>query len=464
MRISIHGAAGDVTGSAYLMRTKQASVLVDFGMFQGGRRDDRLNRLPARIMNRPLDAVVLTHGHLDHVGRLPLLARNGFKGRIHATPSTIEMAGLILRDSARIQSGDLDRTNRKRKRAGLDPLDPLYTMADVEATLRLMRPLAYDRDTEVAPGVTVRAQEAGHMLGSVSLRFEVEEARRRKVVVFSGDIGPKGAAMLRDAEPFSSADLVFLESTYGDREHKPLDATLAEAREILQDAVDRKGKILIPAFAVGRVQQLLYYLAQLMHAGEIEPFPVFVDSPMAIEATRIYMDHPEIFDQEMMEMREEGILRKFFNEQVTFSKTADQSRAINSMKGPLLVLAGAGMCNAGRILHHLRQNLWRHETSVIIVGYQARRSLGRQLVDGAHKVRIFGEPIAVNASIHTLNGFSAHAGQTELIEWFGALAGSRPRLVLTHGEEGPRRALAAEISERYGIDATLPKLNESVAV
>lgn len=453
-----------MTGSAYLMRTDQASVLVDFGMFQGGRRDDRLNRLPARIMNRPLDAVVLTHGHLDHVGRLPLLARNGFKGRIHATPSTIEMAGLILRDSARIQSGDLDRTNRKRKRAGLDPLDPLYTMADVEATLRLMRPLAYDGQTEVAPGMVVTAQEAGHMLGSVSLRFEVKEKRGRRAVVFSGDIGPKGAAMLRDAEPFRSADLVFLESTYGDREHKPLDATLEEAREILQDAVERKGKILVPAFAVGRVQQLLYYLAQLMDAGQLERFPVFVDSPMAIEATRIYMDHPEIFDQEMMEMRQEGILRRFFHEQVTFSKTADQSRAINSMQGPLLVLAGSGMCNAGRILHHLKQNLWRNETSVVIVGYQAKRSLGRQLVDGARKIRIFGEEIAVNASIHTLNGFSAHAGQTELVEWFGALAGSKPSLVLTHGEEGPRRALAAKIADRYGIDARLPRMNESISV
>lgn len=464
MRISIHGAAGDVTGSAYLMRTKQASVLVDFGMFQGGRRDDRLNRLPARIMNRPLDAVVLTHGHLDHVGRLPLLARHGFKGRIHATPSTIKMAGLILRDSARIQSGDLDRTNRKRKRAGLEPFDPLYTMADVEATLSLMRPLAYGTQTEVAPGMTVTAQEAGHMLGSVSLRFEVEEARRRKAVVFSGDIGPRGAAMLKDAEPFRDADLVFLESTYGDREHKPLDATLDEARAVFQEAVANRGKILVPAFAVGRVQQLLYYLAQLMHAGEIERFPVFVDSPMAIEATKIYMDHPELFDEEMMAMRQEGILRKFFDEQVTFSVTADQSRAINSMKGPLLVLAGSGMCNAGRILHHLRQNLWRRETAVVIVGYQANRSLGRQLVDGARKIRIFGEDIAVNASVHTLNGFSAHAGQTELVEWFGSLAESKPRLVLTHGEEGPRRALAARITDRYGIDAVLPKMNESVAV
>ncbi len=464
MRISIHGAAGGVTGSAYLIRTSQASVLVDFGMFQGGRQDDRLNRLPARILNRPLDAVVLTHGHLDHVGRLPMLARHGYEGPIHATESTIEMAGLILRDSARIQKSDLERTNRKRRRAGLDPLDPLYTPADVETTLGLMRPLRYDAETEVAPGVSVRAQEAGHMLGSVSLKFKVEEGKRSRTVVFSGDIGPRGAAMLKDAEPFRNADLVFLESTYGDREHKPLDATLEETKAVLIEAVARGGKILVPAFAVGRVQQLLYYLAQLMHDGEIERFPVFVDSPMAIEATRIYSDHPELFDDEMMAMRQEGVLREFFDQQVTFSLKADQSRAINSMQGPLLVLAGSGMCTAGRILHHLKQNLWRRETAVIIVGYQAKRSLGRQLVDGARKVRIFGENIAVNASVHTLNGFSAHAGQTELIEWFGALAGSNPRLVLTHGEDGPRKALAAKISEIYGIDARLPKMNESVSV
>jgi metallo-beta-lactamase family protein len=433
-------------------------------MFQGGRRDDRLNRLPARIMNRPLDAVVLTHGHLDHVGRLPLLARHGYRGFIHGTEATIEMASLILRDSARIQSGDLERTNRKRKRAGLDPLDPLYTAEDVEATLRLMRPLAYDSKTEVAPGVTVRAQEAGHMLGSVSLELTVNEAKGRKAVVFSGDIGPRGAAMLKDAEPFRDADLVFLESTYGDREHKPLDATLEETRAVVQDAVARRGKILVPAFAVGRVQQLLYYLADLMHAGEIERFPVFVDSPMAIEATRIYMDHPELFDEEMMAMRQDGVLQKFFDEHVTFSVTADQSRAINSMEGPLLVLAGAGMCNAGRILHHFRQNLWKPETAVIIVGFQSRRSLGRRLVDGARSVRIFGEEISVKASVHTLNGFSAHAGQTELIEWFDSLAGGKPSLVLTHGEEGPRQALAEKIADRHSIEAVLPKLNDTVSV
>jgi metallo-beta-lactamase family protein len=464
MRISIHGAAGDVTGSAYLVRSDRASVLVDFGMFQGGKQDDRLNRLPARITNRILDAVVLTHGHLDHVGRLPMLVRNGYRGRIYATEATIEMAGLILRDSARIQSGDLERINRKRKRAGLDPLDPLYTTADVEATLRLMRPLSYEREVVVAPGVVVSVQEAGHMLGSVSLKLKVEESRGRKVIVFSGDIGPKGTAVLKDAEPFRKADLVFMESTYGDREHKSLNETLEEAKAILADAVARKGKVLVPAFAVGRVQQLLYYLGQLFRSGEIDPFPIFVDSPMATEATRIYVDHPELFDEETMALRQEGTLREFFETSVKFCLTADESRAINSMKGPLLVLAGAGMCNAGRILHHFRQNLWKSETSVVIVGYQSRRSLGRRLVDGARKVRIFGEEIAVNASVHTLNGFSAHAGQKELVGWFGSLASSKPRLVLTHGEEGPRTALAARIKQNLGIDALLPKMNDSIAI
>ena len=464
MRISIHGAAGDVTGSAYLVRSDQASVLIDFGMFQGGREDERLNRLPARILNRPLDAVVLTHGHLDHVGRLPLLARNGFGGRIWATAATIEMAGLILRDSARIQSGDLERTNRKRARAGLNPMDPLYTAADVEATLRLMRPLPYDRETTVAPGVEVTAQEAGHMLGSVSLRLRVSERKGAKVIVFSGDIGPRGAAVLKDADPFRNADLVFLESTYGDREHKPLNATLEEAKAIITEAVARGGKILVPAFAVGRVQQLLYYLGRLFHSGEIKPFPVFVDSPMATEATRIYAEHPELYDEETMALRDDGVLREFFESNVDFSVSADESRALNKMKGPLLVLAGSGMCTAGRILHHLKQNLWKPETAVIIVGYQAKRTLGRQLVDGASRVRIFGEEIAVKASVHTLNGFSAHAGQAELVEWFGALAGSKPKLVLTHGEDRPRRALAAVIKARHGIDSILPKMNDSVAV
>ena len=466
MKITVLGAGGgEVTGSCYLVETSRARVMVDCGLFQGTEGAGGLNHAPLAAAAQGLAAVVLTHAHLDHVGRLPLLARAGFAGPIYATAATIELAGLILRDSAKIQAQDADRHNRRRQRAGEEAEEPLYTLADVEGVLRAMRPVPYDEPVPVAPGIRACFAEAGHLLGSASIKLFLEDGAAERKVIFSGDLGPKGAPILRDYETFTEGDLVFLESTYGDRDHRPYDETVRQFTEIVRGVAAQKGKILVPTFAVGRAQLLTLLLASIFRRKEVAPFPVFLDSPMAIEASRIYARHAELYDDELVAYLKEAPLSA---DLATLRMTAgaDESRAINDCPGPCLVMAGAGMCNAGRILHHLRHNLWDPETHVVIVGYQARGSLGRLLVDGAKRVNIFGEPVAVRAQIHTLGGFSAHAGREDLLKWLAPLAPARPRIVLTHGENGPRTALAREITERYGVGLVplLPALGEEIAL
>jgi metallo-beta-lactamase family protein len=461
MKITILGAGGgEVTGSAYLVQTKTARVLVDFGMFQGGKRVETLNRLPVQLNRKP-DAVLVTHGHLDHTGRLPLLARNGYTGPIFATQATIEMSALILRDSAHIQQQDAERINRKRQRADEPPLEPLYTPAHVEAILQCFKPVPYRQPVAVAPGIQAIWAEAGHMLGSASIQLIVEDAGRQKRIVFSGDLGPKGAPILRDYDPFKRADLVFLESTYGDRDHRPLDETIEQFEDIVKETVNHGGKVIVPTFAVGRAQVLLLLLSQMFRRRLVRPFPVFLDSPMAIKASQIYTEHKELFDDEMLKYMSQKPIRDDLKT-LTLCETAEQSKKINDQSGPCLIMAGAGMCNGGRILHHLKNNLWRPEAQVLIVGYQGDGSLGRQLVDGHKDVKIFGEKIAVKAQVHTLGGFSAHAGQTDLLAWFNVMAPSRPRLALTHGEDDPREMLAEKIRKQHGLRAVLPRLMETI--
>ena len=361
MRITIIGAAGgEVTGSAYYVQTKQASVLVDCGMFQGGKKAEALNRVPARP-NHQLDAVLITHAHLDHTGRLPLLAKENLRMPVFATPATLEMAALILRDSAHIQAGDMERWNRKRQRAGEPPEEPLYTAQHVEEVIQLFQPVPYQQPVDVAPGMKAVWAEAGHMLGSASIRLDVEEDGRKKGVVFSGDLGPIGAPILRDFEPFREADMVFLESTYGDHDHRPFGETVEEFFIIVHDTVEKRGKILVPTFAVGRAQLLMSLLARMFREHKVRPFPLFLDSPMAIEATNIYLHHRELFDDEMTKFIADKPVREDLKT-LTLSLTADDSRKINDQPGPCLIMAGAGMCNAGRIQHHLKQNLWKPET------------------------------------------------------------------------------------------------------
>lgn len=463
MKIRVLGAAGgEVTGSAYVLETRKARVLVDCGMFQGGRKSENLNRPPARVRGR-LDAVVVTHAHLDHTGRLPLLSKIGYDGPVFATPATIEMASLILRDSARIQEGDAERRNRKRQRAGEPPVEPLYTPNDAEGIIRCFVQAPYDEAIDVAPGIRAVWAEAGHMLGSASIQLIVEEGGTKKRIVFSGDLGPRTAPILQEYEPFRTADVLFMESTYGSHDHRPFRETVDEFVQIIQEAVERRGKILVPTFAVGRAQLLTLLLAEMFRKRQVEPFPLFLDSPMAIEALKIYSEHRELFDEDMMAFLREKPMREDLKS-LKLSVTADDSRAINKVTGPCLVMAGAGMCNAGRILHHLKQSLWKKSTHVMIVGYQGHGSLGRRLVDGEKSVKIHGEKIAVNAKIHTLGGFSAHAGKTDLLNWYGAIADSKPRVFLVHGENSRREQLAAHLKGQFGVDAQLPGLRDEIEV
>jgi metallo-beta-lactamase family protein len=461
MQITFYGAAGEVTGSAFLIDTGAARVLVEFGLFQHVEHRQERNSWPAGLDPARLDAVLVTHAHLDHTGRLPLLIQRGYTGRIWATEPTIELAALILRDSAKVQAQDIARINRKRQRADEPPLAPLYSAEDVERLLPHFQAVPYDQPTAVAPGVQARFVEAGHLLGSASIQLRIDQNGAIRCVVISGDVGPRGAPILQDAVGFDKADVVLLECTYGDRDHKPLADTVAEFEAIVQETVAHRGKILVPTFAVGRAQLVLYLMALMFRHRIVPKFPVFVDSPMAIEATRIYFEHLELFDAEFQAIQRERPLVADLDT-VKPTPTAAESQALNDLPGPCMILAGSGMCTGGRILHHFKQNLWRKETAVVIVGYQGEGTLGRQLIEGAKHVTIFGEKIAVKARIHTLGGFSAHAGQTDLLQWFDHLAGCRPHVVLVHGEAKGRDALGALIEQRYGLPVAKPNLGDTL--
>ncbi|HET6408753.1 MAG TPA: MBL fold metallo-hydrolase [Chthoniobacteraceae bacterium] len=463
IRLTFLGAAGCVTGSAYLVETSKARLLVDFGVFQGFSGADGQNIIPPQLRPEALNAVVLTHAHNDHTGRLPMLIRAGYAGPIHCTGATIEMSELILRDSAKVQAQDIMRVNRRRERAGQPPADPLFNVQDVDETMTRFHALPYDEPVPVAPGIRACFAEAGHILGSASIKLFIEDGPQRKTIAFSGDLGGRGMPILKDPEGFSAADVVVLESTYGDRDHKPLAQTVAEFEEIVKSVAKRGGKMLVPTFAVGRAQLLIYLLAQMFREESVPKFPIYLDSPMAVAATLIVEKHRELYDDDFNKLNRHHPIREDLDS-LKATQTADESRALNLVRGPCIILAGSGMCNAGRILHHLRQNLWKPDTAVVIVGFQSEGSLGRLLVDGRPMVRIFGEEIAVKASVHTLNGFSAHAGQTDLLHWLAPLAQHKPRVFLTHGEVRGREPLAQKIRERFGIESVLPQFGDHVTL
>lgn len=470
IRLSFFGASGEVTGSCYLLETSRARVLIDFGLHQGSREIEMRNHRPPPIEARRLDAVVLTHAHIDHCGRLPLLVTQGYRGEIHSTPASADLATILLRDSAELQEADAARDARRAARRGETAMPALYTRDECERVLPMFAPLPYATPREIAPGVTLRLLDAGHILGSASAELRVEapgSGGRGTVFYFSGDLGPRGVPLLRDYQPPRSGpiappvepDVVILESTYGDRDHKPLGQSVEEFARTIDSAARARGMILVPSFAVGRTQSLVYHYGELLRAGRVTKVPVFVDSPMAVDATELYCRHRSNFDEEAWALINNGDSPLKYAG-VSYLRTGDESRRLNDMDGPAMVIAASGMCTGGRIMHHLRHHLWKRDTRVIIAGYQSAGSIGRQLVDGVPRVMVMGEPIIVRAEIHTIGGFSAHAGQSDLLRWAAPLRGSGARVFLTHGERQPRQVLAARLRETVGIEAGLPEFHE----
>lgn len=461
MKLTFLGAAGEVTGSSTLLETGEARVLVDFGLHQGSEgAESRNRRFPSAIDPERLEAVVLTHAHLDHSGRLPLLVRSGYQGPIWATPATIDLVEILLKDAAHIQEMEAERISRSRARRGRGPVTPLYSTAEAMAVMPLMRKLPYDQPTQVARGVSCRFVDAGHILGSASVQLTITSGQRRHTIAFSGDVGVKGSPLLRDPVPMEHADTLILESTYGDRNHRPMDETIAELTKLLADCRSCHGKVLIPAFAVGRTQSLLYFFAGLKRDGRLDSARVYLDSPMGIETTELYRRHRELFDQKAWEIIDSGNSLLHFDG-LRYTRSADESRALNEINDHIIIIAGAGMMNGGRIQHHLRHNLWKPETTLLIVGYQAHGTLGRRIVDGAKRVRIMGEDIAVKAKVYTLGGLSAHADQAGLVEWASALKRARPRVFLNHGEDMQRGALRDTLKSQLDMNCELPAFGQS---
>jgi metallo-beta-lactamase family protein len=464
VKIKLVGASGgEVTGSAYVVRANGSTILVDAGMFQGGRQSEAKNKLPSGVRPQDFAALLLTHGHLDHTGRVPLLIKHGFRGPIFASAATIDLSEIILKDSAKLQAQDAERKSRDGVGRGLPRVEPLYEPKDVDPFRKLSRAIFLNKPVKVAPGMTARWLESGHMLGSGSIELTVEEDGRKKVVVFSGDLGPESMPILKQFQTFDHADAVFLESTYGDRDHRPYAQTVADFENIVREVSATSGKMLVPTFAIGRSQQILFHMAVMFLRRDVPGFPVYLDSPMAIEASKVYVKHPDLHDEELWAWRKKGLLPlnpKYFQA----STTPAESKRLNSLEGPCAILAGGGMCTAGRILHHLRFNLPNPSTHVVIVGFQGDGSLGRKLVEKQKMVYISGERVPVKAKIHTLNGFSGHAGQSELLKWFATLAPSKPRVFLTHGEDRARQALSNQIKKRFKLAAHLPQQGEVVEI
>jgi metallo-beta-lactamase family protein len=446
MHLQFYGAAGEVTGSCHILEVQGRTLLLDCGMIQGGDDPDSRNREPFPFDPAKIDAVVLSHAHLDHCGRLPLLRTRGFDGPIYATAACRDLARILLADSAFMSVREAERAlrhqgERRRSRHKLWT-EPLFTMEDAAATVRQFVVVPYGRSTEVLPGVRVTFRDAGHILGSASVWLELEEPGVSRRLVFSGDVGQYDSPILRDPAAGGTADLVVMESTYGDRRHRDREATLEEFGSILREARRGGGNVLIPAFAVGRSQEVLYALATHFDAWRVGEWRLFLDSPMAIEASEVYWRHPDLYDTEATAVRRRvGQLPN-----LTLCRTAEESMAINEIRGGAIVIAGSGMCTGGRIVHHLKRNLGRPECNVLFTGFQAVGTLGRAIVDGREVVRIYGEEVRVRARVHTLGGFSAHGDQVDLLRWHDGVAG-HPRTWLVHGEAkgalGLRDALRA---------------------
>jgi metallo-beta-lactamase family protein len=454
MELTFLGGAGMVTGSCYLLVVGGRRLLLDCGQIQGSRLDEELNRVPLPVGH--VDAVVLSHAHIDHSGRLPLLYRQGFDGPIYTHAATSDLAGIMLRDAAYLQEKDAEWENKKRRRKGLKPLAPLYDRDDVRAVLKHFVDLEYDSPRTILPGVTVTLRNAGHILGAAIVELDLDEEGRRFRLVFSGDLGIDAAPLMLPPTRIERADLVLMESTYGNRNHRPFASTLEELASIIRGAADGGGNILIPAFAVGRTQDLLYLLAQHYDEWGLGRWQVYLDSPMAIETTQLYRRHADLQRRPLFDANQRAPLAK-----AIASESSEDSMRINAIQSGAIVIAGSGMCSGGRILHHLKHNLWRPECHVIMIGFQAIGTLGRRLVDGAERVRLWQETIKVEARIHTVGGLSAHADQAGLMAWYEGFA-NRPPVQLVHGEPLAQHALASVLRQRFAAEVGIPRRGETI--
>ena len=445
MRLKVLGAAGEVTGSNYLIECGTSRILVDCGIYQG-KGDDEKNRAQFDFVPSSLNAVVLTHAHMDHSGRVPLLVQQGFKGKVWATLPTVELVNVLWQDSVRLMKEEAEWKTRKNERKGLPPVEPLYREEDAQKAAQLLTAATYDDKIEVAPGISVRFRDAGHILGSAIIEIWAQEDGKEVKIVFSGDLGPQETVMERNPAIISRADYVVIESTYGDRLHKSNKETREEFRQVIAHALKSRAKVMIPTFVVDRAQRLLYELMLLQKDGILRNnIPIFFDSPMGVKATEIYNKHLSLFSREIQQHVKEGY-DPFTPEQLHYVESVADSRRINDIKHAI-VMAGSGMCNGGRIVHHLKHGVWNPSNRIIFVGYQAKGTLGRRMVDGEKTLRIAGEEVTVNAQLHTINGFSAHGDRDDLLTWADNFE-TDPVFFVTHGEPKSSQALALALQEK----------------
>jgi metallo-beta-lactamase family protein len=449
MKLTIYGAAQTVTGSKHLIEINDQRLLLECGLFQGKRKkfydyNQHFDFDPAAI-----DAVILSHAHIDHSGNLPLLVKNGFDGPIYATPATRDLADIMLKDSGHIHEWDVRYVNKRRKRKGLPPVEPLYTMADAAKTLPLFRQVWYEQTFEPVKGVTAHFVEAGHILGSAAVLLDLEENGRKVRLWFSGDVGRPDMPLLKDPVTPEGFDIDYLlmESTYGDRPHDDIRKAYDELEKVVGATLNRGGKVIIPAFSVGRTQTLVYFLNDMMSERRIKKAPVFVDSPLAVSASDIYRRHPECFDQETWDLISKFRHPALDFDQLTYTRSVEESKALNFRDDPMVIISASGMAETGRILHHIKNNIEDKKNTILIVSWQAPHTLGRRLAERRRDVRIFGDEYHRRAQIETINGLSAHAGQKMLVEYALAAKDTARKIILVHGEEVSARALMAELKQ-----------------
>jgi len=449
MKLTFLGACGKVTGSSYLVETGSARFLVDCGMFQGGSETARCNRAAFAFDPRQLDFVLLTHAHIDHSGLLPKLVAEGFKGPIHATSATCDLLGVVLPDSAHIQEKEAEWMRESSPR-GHGEVAPLYTIKESEHALRRLAPLEYDTPFRPHPKTRCRFLDAGHILGSALIELIIDEDSAEKTLVFSGDLGQPARPLVRDPTPVKRADVLLVESTYGNRRHKSMPDTVKEFEHAIVDTLARKGgNVIIPAFAVGRTQEVLYLLGELYRQGRLPEMDIYVDSPLALKATEITLKHARLLDRESAALL--AWLRKnHAGQRIHFVQDLAESIALHRVRQGAVIISASGMCEAGRIKHHLRHNLGRAESTIVITGFQAAGTLGRRIVDGAKEVRIFGIPVPVRADVYTIGGLSAHADQAALLQWLSHFHRPPQHTFVVHGEQETSEIFAAAVRERLG--------------